>query len=317
MRCEDCRELLWAYLEKETTAEETEKVEEHLAACADCREELDAVREMKKALQSLPDEALPEGYHTELMQKLQAEAASNVVPFPAKKKAPKWKQLSMIAAAALVVVAAGGINGMLGMRQSQNEAVQKMEVTTDDTTVAYDAAESVKGAIMEETGSDAAVVEYQVDTSSAASSNEKKRSSASPVADGADAGAMPAQTKNKAAVTEEATVDMAAVPETASVTTEETAPFSAKRSAAETTDIAILLVDDEKAAIAEIQKAIAEAGGYEEAFDGDDVSAMIPVENYGDFVKKLEALGELEWMKQGNPAADADYRSVGIRLKLK
>lgn len=316
MRCEDCRELLWAYLEKETTAEETEKVEEHLAACADCREELDAVREMKKALQSLPDEALPEGYHTELMQKLQAEAAPNVVPFPAKKKAPKWKQLSMIAAAALVVVAAGGINGMLDMRQSQNEAVQKMEVTTDDTMVAYDAGEPMEGMTIEETTDDAAV-EYQVDTSSATSSNEKKRSSASPVADGVDAGAMPAQTKNKAAVMEEATVDMAAVPETASVTTEETAPFSVKRSAAETTDIAILLVADEKAAIAEIQKAIAEAGGYEEAFDGDDVSAMIPVENYGDFVKKLEALGELEWMKQGNLAADADYRSVGIRLKLK
>ena len=105
MNCEKVKELLWAYLENKTTAEETAEIETHLEGCVACREELAQQKEIKNALASLPDEELPEGYHTELMQKLQAER--KIVPFPAKKK-HGWKQMSMIAAAVLVVVVAGG-----------------------------------------------------------------------------------------------------------------------------------------------------------------------------------------------------------------
>ena len=73
MNCEKVKELLWAYLENKTTAEETAEIETHLEGCAACREELAQQKEIKNALASLPDEELPEGYHTELMQKLQAE----------------------------------------------------------------------------------------------------------------------------------------------------------------------------------------------------------------------------------------------------
>ena len=103
MNCDKVKELLWAYLENKTTAEETAEIETHLEGCAACREELAQQKEIKNALASLPDEELPEGYHTELMQKLQAER--KIVPFPAKKK-HGWKQMSMIAAAVLVVVVA-------------------------------------------------------------------------------------------------------------------------------------------------------------------------------------------------------------------
>ena len=84
MNCDKVKELLWAYLENKTTAEETAEIETHLEGCAACREELAQQKEIKNALASLPDEELPEGYHTELMQKLQAER--KIVPFPAKKK---------------------------------------------------------------------------------------------------------------------------------------------------------------------------------------------------------------------------------------
>ena len=50
MNCEAVRALLWAYLEKETTAEETVKIEEHLKACADCREELELQKKMMETL---------------------------------------------------------------------------------------------------------------------------------------------------------------------------------------------------------------------------------------------------------------------------
>ena len=110
MNCDKVKELLWAYLENKTTAEETAEIETHLEGCAACREELAQQKEIKNALASLPDEELPKDYHTELMQKLQAER--KVVPFPAKKK-HGWKQMSMIAAAVLVVVVAGGNAEML------------------------------------------------------------------------------------------------------------------------------------------------------------------------------------------------------------
>ena len=70
MNCEAVKEMLWAYLEKETTAEETVKIEEHLKNCADCRKEWELQKEIMDSLQNIPDEALPEGYHIELMQKL-------------------------------------------------------------------------------------------------------------------------------------------------------------------------------------------------------------------------------------------------------
>ena len=71
MNREAVREMLWAYLEKETTAEEAVKIEEHLENCAACREELKLQQELVETLSGLPDEELPEGYHAELMKKLQ------------------------------------------------------------------------------------------------------------------------------------------------------------------------------------------------------------------------------------------------------
>ena len=143
MNCETVKEMLWAYLEKETTAEEAVKIEEHLKNCAVCREELELQKEIMDSLQNIPDEELPDGFHAELMQKLQVEAAPNVVPFPVKKKkAPVYKQWGMIAAAVMVVVAAGGMNGMLGMRDVQNAAVQEMQ-KADTVNVAEYAVEDM------------------------------------------------------------------------------------------------------------------------------------------------------------------------------
>ena len=65
MNCETVKEMLWAYLEKETTAEEAVKIEEHLKNCAVCREELELQKEIMDSLQNLPDEELPDGFHEE------------------------------------------------------------------------------------------------------------------------------------------------------------------------------------------------------------------------------------------------------------
>ena len=300
MNCEAVREILGAYLEKETTAEEAAKIEEHLKHCADCGEEMELQQEMMETLSGLPDEELPEGYHTELMQKLQAEAASNVVPFPAKKKKQSvWKQWGMIAAAVLVVVVAGGMNGMLEMRESQNMAVQEMK--------AADTVEPVEISMenVAEEGSDA---EFQKNDAV----TYKKMVTPAVDAETADA-TMQRDTKESAAV-----YDTEAVPKMASVEAEEEAiPFSMTRSVkVEATDKGTLLVTDIAAAMAELQKAIAEAGGFEETAEEGSVIASIPAENYEGFVRAMEQIGTLDWTKKSEADGGALLRTVEIQLTM-
>ena len=299
MNCEAVRELLWAYLEQETTAEEAVKIEEHLKNCADCREELELQKELMETLAGLPEEELPEGYHGELMQKLQAEAASNVVPFPArKKKQPLWKQWGMIAAAVLVVVAAGGMNGMLEMRKNQADAVAEMKVA--DTAEPMDISEEGMPAAEEK---DDAEIQIKANA-------EKQKKNASAVG---------AETAAPAIVDPAiAAYDMTeAAPEVASLgAEEESMQFSVTRSAkVEAAEKITLLVTDEAMAKAEIQKAIAEAGGFEEAMETEGIFAVIPVENYAGFVKAVEAIGAVEWVVKDAAEAGAMYRTVEIQIK--
>ena len=299
MNCEAVRELLWAYLEQETTAEEAVKIEEHLKNCADCREELELQKELMETLAGLPEEELPEGYHGELMQKLQAEAASNVVPFPArKKKQPLWKQWGMIAAAVLVVVAAGGMNGMLEMRKNQADAVAEMKVA--DTAEPMDISED--GVIAAEE-KDAAEIQIKAD-----GEKQKKNAPAVGTETAAPAIVDPAI----------AAYDMSeAAPEVASIgAEEESVQFSVTRSAkVEAAEKMTLLVTDEATTMAEVQKAIAEAGGLEETAETEGIFASIPVENYDGFVKALEAIGAVEWTAKDAAEDGAMYRTVEIQIK--
>ena len=300
MNCEAVKEMLWAYLEKETTAEEAEMIEAHLATCEACRAELNVQKEIMDSLQSIPDEELPDGFHAELMQKLRAEAAPNVVPFPQKaaqkkKKQPMYKQWGMIAAAVLVVVAAGGMNGMLEMRESQNAAVAEMKAA-DTAAVAESSVEDM-------------AAEEEMDGFLTYSSKKKNAPTAG------------AETANVTG-SEVAVYDMddaAAVPEVVSMDTieEESMKFSiARASEVQATDMAVLEVTDLTVAMAELQKAIAEAGGFEEAAEEGSVFAVIPVEAFEGFVKAMESFGTLEWTLQGSVEEGAAFRTVEIKLNM-
>lgn len=301
MNCEALRELLWAYLENETTAEETAEIEKHLAGCAACREELEAQKGIMETLQSLPDEELPEGYHTELMQKLQAEAASNVVPFPVKKKQPKWKQLSMIAAAVFVVVAAGGMRGMLDMRQNQYEAVQ--ELTTNDT--ADKAAEAP--VVQEDKTAEAEFGNTAADRKQA----DTKVKQAKMVPAAGNRKAVTADAAPKVALKQEA-----AIPAAISDTEEEkTDAFPGVRSVeAAVTDKGTLLVSDPDAAVVELQKAIADAEGTAEVMEY-TVCAVIPAENFEGFCKAVKEIGQMNWLETGVSAEGTASRKAEIQLK--
>ena len=326
MNCDKVKELLWTYLENKTTAEETAEIETHLEGCAACREELAQQKEIKNALASLPDEELPEGYHTELMQKLQAER--KIVPFPAKKK-HGWKRMSMIAAAVLVVVVAGGTRGMLEMRQNQNEKIE--QILFEDTALMADTGEEAA----EQTAADSATesnAAEKSDTKEDFSEQETKK-----VKKPVSQKTAPKETTPKEATPKEATPKettpketaksfwsegAATMPKAALYASEaenamdsETLVGGTRAADSNAADSMTLQVAEKETALQAIRKSIEEAGGYEGSSADDVIQAVIPVANYADFLEQVGKLGEIQAFFQGE--ADGASRTISISVTEK
>lgn len=324
MNCDKVKELLWAYLENKTTAEETAEIETHLEGCAACREELAQQKEIKNALASLPDEELPEDYHTELMQKLQAER--KVVPFPAKKK-HGWKQMSMIAAAVLVVVVAGGTRGMLEMRQNQNEEIE--QILFEDTALMADAGEEAA----EQTAADSATENNAAgksDTKEDFSEQETKKAK-KPVSQKTApkettpkeaTEATPKETTPKETAKSFWSDGAATMPKAALYASEaenamdsETLVSGTRALDSNAADSMTLQVEKKETALQAIRKSIEEAGGYEESSADDVIQAVIPVANYADFLEQVGKLGEIQAFFQGEE--DGASRTISISVTEK
>lgn len=316
MNCEKVKELLWAYLENKTTAEETAEIETHLEGCVACREELAQQKEIKNALASLPDEELPEGYHTELMQKLQAER--KIVPFPAKKK-HGWKQMSMIAAAVLVVVVAGGTRGMLEMRQNQNEEIE--QILFENTALTADTGEEAA----EQTAADSATesnAAEKSDTKEDFSEQETKK-----VKKPVSQKTAPKETTPKEATPKEtaksfrsegaATMPKAALyaSEAENAMDSETLVSGTRAADSSATDSMTLQVAEKETALQAIRKSIEEAGGYEGSSADDVIQAVIPAANYADFLEQVGKLGEIQALFQGE--ADGTSHTINISVTEK
>lgn len=326
MNCDKVKELLWAYLENKTTAEETAEIETHLEGCAACREELAQQKEIKNALASLPDEELPEGYHTELMQKLQAER--KVVPFPAKKK-HGWKQMSMIAAAVLVVVVAGGTRGMLEMRQNQNEKIE--QILFEDTALMADTGEEAA----EQTAADSATennAAEKSDTKEDFSEQETKKVKKPVSQKTAPKETTPKEATPKAATPKETTPKetaksfwsegAATMPKAALYASEaenavdsETLVSGTRAMDSNAADSMTLQVEKKETALQAIRKSIADCGGYEESSADDVIQAVIPVANYADFLEQVGKLGEIQALFQGE--ADGASHTISISVTEK
>lgn len=316
MNCDKVKELLWAYLENKTTAEETAEIETHLEDCAACREELAQQKEIKNALASLPDEELPEGYHTELMQKLQAER--KVVPFPAKKK-HGWKQMSMIAAAVLVVVVAGGTRGMLEMRQNQNEEIE--QILFENTALMADTGEEAA----EQTAADSATesnAAEKSDTKEDFSEQETKKVKKPISQKTAPKETTPKETTPKETAKSFLSEGAATMPKAALYASEaenamdgETLVSGTRAADSNAADSMTLQVAEKETALQAIRKSIEEAGGYEESSADDVIQAVIPAANYADFVEQVGKLGEIQALFQGE--ADGASRTISISVTEK
>lgn len=326
MNCDKVKELLWAYLENKTTAEETAEIETHLEGCAACREELAQQKEIKNALASLPDEELPEGYHTELMQKLQAER--KIVPFPAKKK-HGWKQMSMIAAAVLVVVVAGGTRGMLEMRQNQNEEIE--QILFENTALTADTGEEAAEQIAADSATENNAAEKS-DTKEDFSEQETKKVKKPVSQKTAPKEITPKEATPKEATPKETTPKetaksfwsdgAATMPKAALYASEaenamdsETLVSGTRAMDSNAADSMTLQVEKKETALQAIRKSIEEAGGYEGSSADDVIQAVIPVANYADFLEQVGKLGEIQAFFQGEE--DGASRTISISVTEK
>ena len=286
---------------------------------------------MKNALASLPDEELPEGYHTELMQKLQAER--KVVPFPAKKKRG-WKQMSMIAAAVLVVVVAGGTRGMLEMRQNQNEEIE--QILFENTALTADTGEEAA----EQTAADSATesnAAEKSDTKEDFSEQETKKVKKPVSQKAAPKETAPKETTPKETTPKETTPKettpketaksflpegAATMPKAALYASEaenamdsETLVSGTRAADSNAADSMTLQVAEKETALQAIRKSIEEAGGYEGSSVDDVIQAVIPVANYADFLEQVGKLGEIQALFQGE--ADGISHIINISVTEK
>ena len=135
MRCDDCKELFPVYFDNEVTQKERLLIETHISTCIECAKEAEEIKAIMDELSYLPMIALPENYHEELMAKLTKEV--KVIPLVAKKRQRVWKQFSVVAAAALLVVATGGLDGILDMRPQQGTMGPSVSESGDDDAFGF------------------------------------------------------------------------------------------------------------------------------------------------------------------------------------
>lgn len=121
--CDPCREtldLLEPYLDGDLPPDEADRVRRHLDACPACAAELALAARIQSELRALPQPDCP----PEVIERVRRAGRGEVVPFPSRERAPRWR---IAAAAALVALAAGG--GALGVhiqhvRQQQEQVAQ-------------------------------------------------------------------------------------------------------------------------------------------------------------------------------------------------
>ena len=346
MNCEKAKDLLWGYDKQELTAEETAELEQHLEECAECRQEAELYKEMQEMLNDLPEEELPEGYHAELMQKLEKEAKKTetdktewaVIPFRERvearkkkqkeaqkirqKKQQKFRQLGMMAAALVLVAATGPIQDMWEQqRQHRHDLIyeapyQAESVQTEDMA---DTADTAVMPIAEETAAEQSQTTAEVGAGNAQAQPVQQPKEKTEVSEKQTA--VPMQKAQESIIAAEPMVvaeETPAIPQTAvyDAEAEEPAPMMARSMPVEEemTEIVSLQVINAEEAKAVIREQIKVLNGQEEAGENSMI-VLLPPENAAVFYEALEELGELSWIQTGGVAApDSAYCKIEIQL---
>jgi len=109
MKCHEAKELLSAYHDEELSGEMRASVAEHIHSCPRCGEELAVFGEMSAMAKGLDDPEPPDRIWTGIEAALDADRESVAIsrPFAEPKRFSRKWRLSLLAAAAMVLVATG------------------------------------------------------------------------------------------------------------------------------------------------------------------------------------------------------------------
>jgi len=100
---EETEILLSAYLDGETSPEETAAVERHLEDCEECRQELESLRATVDALAELPPELAPPGFLDDVQATIRRRSAGRFFTEEAERSAPL--RYDVVAVTMLLVLA--------------------------------------------------------------------------------------------------------------------------------------------------------------------------------------------------------------------
>lgn len=129
MDCDKYMELLSARLDGALTEEEERELEEHLAACPDCRAVGAQLSALQGAFPELEEIPVPEGFTRGVMDRIRASEAPKVIPL--------WKrpQVRALAGLAACLVLAVGLYGASQQKKQADWDITVRSFNKDDLTV--------------------------------------------------------------------------------------------------------------------------------------------------------------------------------------
>lgn len=99
--CEEALDLLEPYMDGDLPPGEMDRVRRHLDGCPTCAAELALAARIQRELRALPQPDCP----PEVIERVRRAGRGEVVPFPSRERAPRWR---IAAAAALLALGVGG-----------------------------------------------------------------------------------------------------------------------------------------------------------------------------------------------------------------
>src|SRR5436309_2048887 len=125
LSCAEALDLLEPYLDGDLPPGEADRVRRHLEACPACAAERALAARIQSELRALPQPDCP----PEVIERVRRAGRGEVVPFPSRERAPRWRIAA--AAAAVIALAVGG--GALGvhLQHVQQQQEQVAEATRE------------------------------------------------------------------------------------------------------------------------------------------------------------------------------------------
>lgn len=134
MKCNDIQHQLIAYLDKQTSKEDSIAIEHHLASCSDCQKELKELQQLFHTLSEEPVERPSARVRSNFEQLLADEKASLAPKVITLNSATNWKSYLRVAASVLIVVSAF----LLGRIASPNEGKELNQLRTAEVLAQFE-----------------------------------------------------------------------------------------------------------------------------------------------------------------------------------